>query len=153
MNCGRWLNAWLDVYRGPRFYLEQELRKERERRSTPRQVVIPQKEPRPPESSLKVHPHQRKLLFWPFFSYFFVSPRACVFRQQCTPESPSVKRESSQVITGAEDRSSLSSSLYGVNKVHLYGKSSLSVCNFSFVTFFLPSLRSLSHHEDEEVGL
>ncbi|TWW60157.1 Protein RUFY3 [Takifugu flavidus] len=74
-----------------RFYLERELKKEREQRSASRQVVIPQKEPRPTESSPK----------W-------------------TPDAPSVKRESSQLITGAEDKSSLSSSL------------------------------SHSHHEDEE---
>ncbi|XP_029686097.1 protein RUFY3 isoform X2 [Takifugu rubripes] len=74
-----------------RFYLERQLKKEREQRSASRQVVIPQKEPRPTESSPK----------W-------------------TPDAPSVKRESSQLITGAEDKSSLSSSL------------------------------SHSHHEDEE---
>lgn len=62
------MNAWLDACLVSRFYLERELRKEREQRSASRQVVIPQKEPRPTESSPKVRPNQRKLLLWSRFS-------------------------------------------------------------------------------------
>lgn len=63
MSCGQRLTAWLHACLPSRFYLEQELRKERERRTTSRQVSIPRKEPRPPESTPKVKKHERKLLF------------------------------------------------------------------------------------------
>lgn len=78
----------------------------------------------------------RKLLLWSPFSV-----TQSIFHQQCTPDAPSVKRESSQLITGAEDKSSLSSSLY----VHLRNSTSnqtwQSFFFLPFVTFmFLPPL-------------
>uniref|UniRef100_A0A674NFM4 RUN and FYVE domain containing 3 n=1 Tax=Takifugu rubripes TaxID=31033 RepID=A0A674NFM4_TAKRU len=58
-----------------RFYLERQLKKEREQRSASRQVVIPQKEPRPTESSPKVSSNERKLLLWSRFSVTeYISP-------------------------------------------------------------------------------
>lgn len=60
------------------------------------------------------------------------------FYQQYTPESPSGKRENSQLIPGAEDKSSLSSSLY----VHFLKKSTFKgnqqwSCIFFHVSLFL----------------
>lgn len=73
--CGRWVNAWLDACLVSRFYLERQLKKEREQRSASRQVVIPQKEPRPTESSPKVRSNKRKLLLWSQFSVTeYISP-------------------------------------------------------------------------------
>uniref|UniRef100_A0A674MDK0 RUN and FYVE domain containing 3 n=1 Tax=Takifugu rubripes TaxID=31033 RepID=A0A674MDK0_TAKRU len=63
-----------------RFYLERQLKKEREQRSASRQVVIPQKEPRPTESSPKVSSNERKLLLWSRFSvteYISPTPSIC----------------------------------------------------------------------------
>lgn len=92
------LQIEVELLRKHSSYLELQLRKERERRSeqhldaTSRQASTPQRERRHPENITK----------------------------QCPPESPSGKRENEQFITGADDKTSLSSSL------------------------------SLSHHEDEQ---
>ncbi|KAM9360093.1 protein RUFY3 isoform 1-T1 [Symphorus nematophorus] len=92
------LQVEVEQLRKHRSYLELELRKERERRSehhfdaASRQPSTPRRERRHPEDTPK----------------------------QCPPESPSVKRENDQLHSGAEDKTSLSSSL------------------------------SLSHHEDEQ---
>nr|XP_046241924.1 protein RUFY3 isoform X2 [Scatophagus argus] len=91
------LQAEVEQLRKHRYNLELELRKERERRSehhvsaASRQASTPRRERRLPENIPK-----------------------------CPPESPSVKRDNEQFQTGAEDKTSLSSSL------------------------------SLSHHEDEQ---
>ncbi|KAM9360095.1 protein RUFY3 isoform 3-T3 [Symphorus nematophorus] len=93
------LQVEVEQLRKHRSYLELELRKERERRSehhfdaASRQPSTPRRERRHPEDTPK----------------------------QCPPESPSVKRENDQLHSGAEDKTSLSSSL------------------------------SLSHHEDEQM--
>lgn len=142
------MNACWDACLVSRFYLERELKRQREQRTTSRQVVIPQKEPRAPESTPKVSSKERKLLLWSRFSVTqCISPTVYSRRPVGQKgEQPVNHRSRGQIQSQLQPVSSFEKFLLKSNLTVLF----FPICHLYFLS--PPHLRSLSHHEDEEVS-